>query len=172
MLLKRVSDPVVASTRIPQLSEARWNPGAAKASDCEVSKSFCAFARRCYEARHPLEAPLIDVCSEAETHRLRCGRVAPRAFCRSQLRNPGSMGAPIIASAGNVVTRKLSRCLEHASRVNAQIIAWAYTESRAASSSLSERNYEERASQLNRHRVVVRLQEALPSGARRRDFFL
>ncbi len=80
-----------SSTRIPQLPEARWNPGAAKASDCEVSKSFCAFARRCYEARHPLEAPLIDVCSEAETHRLRCGRVAPRAFCRSQLRNPDSI---------------------------------------------------------------------------------
>ena len=50
----------------PDSAEARWNPGAAKASDCEVSKSFCAFARRCYEARHPLEAPLIDVCSEAE----------------------------------------------------------------------------------------------------------
>jgi hypothetical protein len=28
------------SARIPQLPEARWNPGAAKASDCEVSKSF------------------------------------------------------------------------------------------------------------------------------------
>ena len=38
---------------------------------------------------HHLEAPLFDVCSAAETHRLRCGRVAPRAFCRSQLRNPG-----------------------------------------------------------------------------------
>src|SRR5262245_18334844 len=46
-------------TWIPQLPEARWNPGAAKASDCEVSKSFCALARRCYEARHPLEAPLM-----------------------------------------------------------------------------------------------------------------
>src|SRR5262245_26678120 len=52
------------------MPEARWNPGAAKASDCEVSKSFCALARRCDEARHPIEAPLIDVCSEAETHRL------------------------------------------------------------------------------------------------------
>jgi hypothetical protein len=28
----------------PNLPEARWNPGAAKASDCEVSKSFCALA--------------------------------------------------------------------------------------------------------------------------------
>src|SRR5262245_39178122 len=62
------------------LPEARWNPGAAKASDCEVSKSFCALARRCYEARHSLEAALIDVCSEAETHRLCCGRVAPRVL--------------------------------------------------------------------------------------------
>ena len=90
---KRTLLPVtleILSARIPQLPEARWNPGAAKASDCEVSKSFCAFARRCYEARHSLEAPLINVCSEAETHRLRCGRVAPRAFSRSQLRNPGS----------------------------------------------------------------------------------
>ena len=90
---KRTLLPVtleILSARIPQLPEARWNPGAAKASDCEVSKSFCAFARRCYEARHPLEAPLLNVCSEAETHRLRCGRVAPRAFCRSQLRNPDS----------------------------------------------------------------------------------
>src|SRR5262245_13908103 len=49
----------------PKMPEARCNPGAAKASDCEISKSFCALPRRCYEARHPLEAPLIDVCSEA-----------------------------------------------------------------------------------------------------------
>src|SRR5262245_39450609 len=65
---------------IPQLPEARWNPGAAKASDCEVSKSFCALARRSYEARHPLEAPLIDVCSESEAHQTCCRRVAPRVF--------------------------------------------------------------------------------------------
>jgi hypothetical protein len=38
--------------------------------------------------KHSLEAPLSDVCSEAETHRLRCGRIVPRAFCQSQLRNP------------------------------------------------------------------------------------
>src|SRR5262245_42541230 len=60
------------------MTKARCNPGAAKAADCEISKSFCALARRCYEARHSLEAPLIDVCSEAETHRFRCGRVVPR----------------------------------------------------------------------------------------------
>ena len=30
--------------------------------------------------KHSLEAPLIGVCSEAETHRLRCGRVTPRVF--------------------------------------------------------------------------------------------
>src|SRR5215510_7152804 len=74
------------STAKPKMPRARPNPGAAKASDCEVSKSFCAIARRCYEALHPLPALLIDVRSEAEIHRLRCGRVAPRAFCRSQLR--------------------------------------------------------------------------------------
>ena len=39
--------------------------------------------------KHFLEALLSDVCSEAETHRLRCGRIVPRAFCQSQLRNPG-----------------------------------------------------------------------------------
>src|SRR5262245_1983144 len=60
------------------MPKARCNPGAAKASDCEISKSFCALARRCYETRHPLETPLIDVCSEAETHRHRCRRVVPR----------------------------------------------------------------------------------------------
>src|SRR5262245_46979240 len=70
----------ITSTRIPQLPEARWNPGAAKASDSEVSRSFCAFARGCDETRHPIEEPLIDVCSEAATHRLCCGRVAPRVF--------------------------------------------------------------------------------------------
>src|SRR5262245_1218899 len=70
----------ITSTRIPQLPEARWNPGAAKASDSEVSRSFCAFARGCDETRYPLEAPLIDVCSEAATHRLCCGRVASRVF--------------------------------------------------------------------------------------------
>jgi hypothetical protein len=34
----------------PKMLEARCNPGAAKASDCEISKLFCALARRCYEA--------------------------------------------------------------------------------------------------------------------------
>src|SRR5262245_50489880 len=37
----------------PTLQRARRNLGAAKASDCEVSKSFCAPARRCYELRIP-----------------------------------------------------------------------------------------------------------------------
>src|SRR5262249_46812158 len=65
--------------------------GAAKASDCEVSKSFCALARRSFEAYHSLEAPLIDVCSEAETHRLRFGRIASRAFFRLQMYHPRSI---------------------------------------------------------------------------------
>src|SRR5262245_40904684 len=60
------------------MPEARCNPGAAKASDCEISKSFCAVARCCYEAEPALKAPLIDVYSGAETHRLRCGGVVPR----------------------------------------------------------------------------------------------
>jgi hypothetical protein len=34
----------------PEIPKARWNPGAAKASDCEVSKPFCALPRRCDEA--------------------------------------------------------------------------------------------------------------------------
>jgi hypothetical protein len=34
----------------PKMPEARCNPRAVKASGCEISKSFCALARRCYEA--------------------------------------------------------------------------------------------------------------------------
>src|SRR5262245_1567956 len=75
--MRKIRNLFIPDSAVP---EARWNPGATKASDCEVSKSFCALARRRYEARHPLEAPLIDVCSGAETHRLCCGRVAPRVF--------------------------------------------------------------------------------------------
>jgi hypothetical protein len=63
--------------------------GAAQASDWEVAKSFCARAGRYDEAQHFLEAPPVDVCSEAETHRLCCGRIVPCAIWRSQLRNPG-----------------------------------------------------------------------------------
>ena len=60
-------------------ASARWNPGAAKASDCAISKSFCALALRYYQAEQSIAALLIDVCSEAVTHRLRYGRVTPRA---------------------------------------------------------------------------------------------
>jgi hypothetical protein len=100
------------------MPEARWNPEAAKASDCEGSKSFCAVARRYYEAQHPLEAPLIDVYSEAETHRLRCGRVAPRAFCRWQLPNPGSIwekpnGQGATALPAHFCSEFFSFCLQY-----------------------------------------------------------
>src|SRR5262245_49335264 len=82
----------------PNLARGRRNPGAAKASDCEVAKSFCALARRCYEALHPLRALSIDVSSEAKPHRLCCGRILSRAFCRSQLRN-SSLNQDSAASA-------------------------------------------------------------------------
>jgi hypothetical protein len=72
-----------------KMPEARWNPGAAKASDWE---SFKIILRLWHVVamwlKPPLEAPLIDIYLEAEAHRLRCVRIAPRAFCRSQLRNP------------------------------------------------------------------------------------
>ena len=50
----------------PKISEARRNPEAAKASGSEVAKSFCAHARRCYEALHPLPVLSIDVSSVAK----------------------------------------------------------------------------------------------------------
>ena len=66
----------------------------------------------------PFEAPLIDsrcLCSEAETHRLRYGRVAPRAFCRSQLRNPGRVESwPItgkIIAMNSVLFLKRTHCI-------------------------------------------------------------
>jgi hypothetical protein len=49
---------------------ARCDPGAAKASDPAVLKSFWALARRCDQAQYPLAAAPIDVCSEAQPHRL------------------------------------------------------------------------------------------------------
>ena len=51
-----------------------------KASDCEISKSFCTLALLCcYRAELAITEPLIDVCLEAVTGRLRYGRVAPCA---------------------------------------------------------------------------------------------
>src|SRR5262245_50604085 len=82
----------------PKISGARRNPEAATASDCEVAKSFCTLAHRCYEALHSVPALLIDVSSEAEIHRLCCARIASRAFCRSQLRNPGLRAANAFAT--------------------------------------------------------------------------
>ena len=38
---------------------------------------------------------VIDVCLEAGTHRLCCGRIAPRAPFRTQLRNPGLEWRPL-----------------------------------------------------------------------------
>src|SRR5215467_11745011 len=57
----------------PKTLEARCNPGAAKASDSEVSTSFWLSSSHCDKTQHPLAAPMIDVCSEAQTRRLRCG---------------------------------------------------------------------------------------------------
>jgi hypothetical protein len=38
-----------------------------------------------------LNGALIDQCGEAETCRLRCGKIVHGAFCQPQLRNPGSI---------------------------------------------------------------------------------
>jgi hypothetical protein len=59
----------------------------------KFQSDFCLLARRCDEASYRLQALLIDVCSEAGTHRLCCGRIAPRASCRSQPQNPGWSGS-------------------------------------------------------------------------------
>jgi hypothetical protein len=40
--------------------------------------------------KHPLNGALIDQCGEAETCRLRCGKIVHRAFCQPQLWNPRS----------------------------------------------------------------------------------
>jgi hypothetical protein len=73
----------------PKMPAARQSPGAAKASDSDVSKAFLALASCCDQAQHPLAVPPIDVCSRGSNPSTCCGRVAPRTFWRSQLRNPG-----------------------------------------------------------------------------------
>src|SRR5262245_63149036 len=44
----------------PNLPRAKRNPEAAKASDCEVAKLFCALARRCHE--HSIPPNTVDRC--------------------------------------------------------------------------------------------------------------
>jgi hypothetical protein len=56
--------------------------------------------------KHPLEAPLIDVCSEAEARRLRCVRIAPRAL--SVDRNCG-----IRVNVGIATNEKIDRYFFH-----------------------------------------------------------
>jgi hypothetical protein len=48
-------------------------------NNVEISQSFCTLALRRYQAELVITEPLIDVCLEAVTHRLRYGRVAPCA---------------------------------------------------------------------------------------------
>jgi hypothetical protein len=82
----------VGSNRIPQstrraASEAEpWSSEGVRLCNFKVILLFrTSFVMR---LDCPSKAPPVNVCSEAETHRLRYGRVAPRASCRSQ--NPGS----------------------------------------------------------------------------------
>ena len=65
----------------PKMPEARSNPGAAKASDCEVSSDFALSHDVAVRLKRSLEAPMSDLCSEAQTHRLRCGTIVPRTSC-------------------------------------------------------------------------------------------
>ena len=83
--------------RIPQFNRKYQERGGIlkqrRRSTVKLQSDFCILARRRHEAWNRLQALLIDVCSEAGTHRLSCGRIAPRASCRSQLRNPGWSGS-------------------------------------------------------------------------------
>ena len=51
----------------PRKPEARWNPGAAKASDCEVQRDFALSREVAIRLKRSFEAPLSDLCSEAQT---------------------------------------------------------------------------------------------------------
>jgi hypothetical protein len=46
-------------------------------NNVKISESFCTLAFPRYQAELALTAPLIDLCVEAVSHRLRYGRVAP-----------------------------------------------------------------------------------------------
>ncbi len=60
-----------------KMPEARCNEGAAKASDCKISKSFCALASRCYEAL-TFARSRADRCLLRGTNPSRCrGRIVP-----------------------------------------------------------------------------------------------
>jgi hypothetical protein len=63
--------------------EQRRRPTMKLQSHCPLSHEVAM------RLKQPVETPLFDGCAGAETHRLRYGRIAPRAFCRSQLQNLG-----------------------------------------------------------------------------------
>src|SRR5918995_196274 len=79
------SCPTFSSTRIPQsnqkcrkrggILEQRRRPIVKFQSDFALSHDIGMRLKRY------LEAPLSDRCSEAQTHRLRCGRIVPRTSC-------------------------------------------------------------------------------------------
>src|ERR687897_371728 len=79
------SCPTFSSTRIPQsnqkcrkrggILEQRRRPIVKFQSDFALSHEVAMRLKR------SLEAPLSDRCSEAQTHRLRCGRIVPRTSC-------------------------------------------------------------------------------------------
>ena len=94
----------LGSTRIPQLTQTSWKRGAILEQRRRPTLKFQHhFGFRqviAMKLNIPFAAPLIDICSKAQTHRLRCARIAPRAFRGSQLRNPGSI---VTLRAGQVL---------------------------------------------------------------------
>ena len=86
---KRHEEMIPDSAVKLKMPEARRNLGAAKASDCEVSKSIRALAHRSSELEQVAESTVERGTLRGQARRLRCGKIVPRAFCPSQLWNPG-----------------------------------------------------------------------------------
>ena len=80
-------------TRIPQLTQTSWKRGVILEQRRRLTLKFQHHVGLrqviAMKVNLPFAAPLITIWTEAQTHRLCCARIAPRAFRRSQLRNPG-----------------------------------------------------------------------------------
>jgi len=55
----------------------------------KFQNDFTLYHAVAMKLKHLLKVALIDDCGEAETSRLRCGKIVHHAFCQPQLPNPG-----------------------------------------------------------------------------------
>src|SRR5918994_3803888 len=89
--------PEYDSTRIPQSNQkCRKRGGILEQRRRPIVKSQSDFALShdvAMRLKRPLEAPLSDRCSEAQTNRLRCGRIVPRTSCPIATAESGLNGA-------------------------------------------------------------------------------